>query len=181
VKRSTRLISWIEPLPVTKGHLTRQRMKLMPAQKQFIRKVYDNPQIRLAVLSAPRGSGKAGLAAGLCLAHLMGTKAIQRGETYSAAIDRGRAVILHREMVAIAKPVEGLAARIRVSRHFKRIEVLDGPGSGSTYEALSNDARRGHGLAPSFWIYDELGQAKDRELLEALTTAMASSRGRWVS
>src|SRR5690606_19979761 len=50
-------------------------------------------------------------------------------------------------------------------------------GAGSTYEALSNDARRGHGLAPSFWIYDELGQAKDRELLDALTTAQGKQPG----
>jgi phage terminase large subunit-like protein len=177
VKRSSRLISWIEQLPVTKGHLAGRRMKLLPEQRRFIRAVYDNPQIRLAVLSAPRGNGKTGLSAGLCLAHLLGPEAIPRGETYSAAIDRGQAAILHREMVAIADAVEGMAARVRVSRHFKRIEVIDGPGAGSTYEALSNDARRGHGLAPSFWIYDELGQAKDRELLDALTTAMGKQPG----
>jgi phage terminase large subunit-like protein len=32
-------------------------------------------------------------------------------------------------------------------------------------------------LAPSFWCYDELGQAKDRELLDALTTAMGKQPG----
>jgi phage terminase large subunit-like protein len=94
MKRSSRLIAWLEQLPVTKGHLAGQNMKLLPEQKKFIRAVYDNPQIKLAVLSAPRGSGKTGLSAGLCLAHLLGPEAIPRGETYSAAIDRGQAAIL---------------------------------------------------------------------------------------
>ena len=52
------------------------------------------------------------------------------------------------------------------------MEVLDGDGKGSTYEALSSDARRGHGLAPSFFVFDELAQVKDRELLDALMSAM---------
>jgi phage terminase large subunit-like protein len=166
------MIRFLESLPITKGHLAGQRMKLLPAQKKFIRAVYDNPQIRLAVLSAPRGNGKSGLLAGLCLAHLLDCEAVPRGETYSAAIDRGQAAILHREMVAIIDATDNMAGRVRVSRHFKRIEVLSGPGAGSTYESLSNDARRGHGLAVSFWCYDELAQAKDRELLDALITAM---------
>ena len=55
---------------------------------------------------------------------------------------------------------------------FRVIEVRKGDGLGSKYEALSADARRGHGLAPSFWAYDELAQAKDRQLLDALQTAM---------
>ena len=46
------------------------------------------------------------------------------------------------------------------------IEVRKGDGMGSKYEALSADARRAHGLAPTFWAYDELAQAKDRELLD---------------
>src|SRR4029077_2954095 len=36
----------------------------------------------------------------------------------------------------------------------------------------SADSRRAHGLAPSFWAYDELAQTKDRNLLDNLQTAM---------
>ena len=68
-------------------------------------------------------------------------------------------------------------AGIRLSREHRtsaaeRIEVVSGDGAGSTYEALSADARRAHGLAPSLWVYDELAQAKDRELLDGLMTSM---------
>jgi phage terminase large subunit-like protein len=177
LSRAQRIIKFIESLPVTKGHLAGQSMKLLPEQKRFIREVYGSRGVKLAVLSAPRGNGKTGLLAGLTLAHLLGPEAIPRGETYSAAIDRGQAAILYREMAAIIEAVPEFDARCNCVKHFKRIEVLSGQGAGSTYEALSNDARRGHGLAPSFWCFDELGQVKDRELLDALTTAMGKQPG----
>ena len=62
--------------------------------------------------------------------------------------------------------------RCNIQRFRKSIEVLAGDGKGSKYEALSADGRRAHGLAPSFWAYDELAQTKDRLLLDNLQTAM---------
>jgi phage terminase large subunit-like protein len=98
--------------------------------------------------------------------------ALERGAVFSAAVDRNQASILFEEMRAIVQAVPEMECRVNVMKHCKKIEVLSGPGAGSVYEALSSDARRGHGLAPSFWVYDELGQVKDRELLDALMTAM---------
>ena len=37
------------------------------------------------------------------------------------------------------------------------------------YQALSADAPRAFGLAPSLWLYDELAQVPNRKLLDALT------------
>ena len=54
--------------------------------------------------------------------------------------------------------------------------MIDGSGIGSKYEALSADARRAHGLSPTFWAYDELAQAKDRVLLDNLQTAMGKRK-----
>lgn len=173
LSRVERIVAFIESLPITKGHLRGTKMKLLPEQRQFIEEVYGGGrEVSIAVLSAPRGNGKTGLLAPLCLAHLLGPEAVERGEVYSAAIDRGQAAIIFNEMKAIIEEVEEFDERTNIIRFFKKIEVLDGPGRGSTYEALSSDARRGHGLAPSFWCYDELAQAKDRELLDALRTAM---------
>ena len=129
-------------------------------------------QIRLAVKSEPRGNGKSGLLAGLSLAHLCGPESVERGQIFSAAVDRNQASILFDEMRAIILADEDLESRVNIIRHFKKLEVLDGDGKGSTYEALSSDARRGHGLAPSFFVFDELAQVKDRELLDALMSAM---------
>ena len=40
----------------------------------------------------------------------------------------------------------------------------------SVYRALSSDARKAHGLSPSFVVYDELAQALDRRLYDNLVT-----------
>jgi phage terminase large subunit-like protein len=68
--------------------------------------------------------------------------------------------------------VPEFSARTNIKRHEKRIEVLEGDGAGSVLEAMSSDARKGHGLAPSLWIYDEIAQVDDFELLDNLETGM---------
>jgi phage terminase large subunit-like protein len=179
MSRVERVIAFLEALPVTKGICAGQSMKLLPTQRAFIEKVYgrdENKRVRIAVKSEPRGNGKTGLVAGMALCHLLGPEAEMRGEVYSAAIDRQQAALLFTEMEAIILAVPEFAYRVNIVRFHKKIEVLQGDGKGSTYEALSADARRGHGLAPSLWIYDELAQAKDRELLDNLTTGMGKRK-----
>jgi len=172
LSRAERVIAFVESLPITKGKLAGRKMKLLPGQRRFIEDVYGENRVRIAIKSEPRGNGKTGLLAPLALCHLLGPEAEPRGEVYSAAIDRQQAGIMFNEMEAIIFAVPGFLARVNIQRFHKRIEVLDGDGKGSTYEALSADARRAHGLAPSLWVYDELAQAKDRELLDNLITAM---------
>ncbi len=167
-----RVLAFVQWLPITKGKLAGKKLKLLPNQKHFIETVYGAAKISIAVKSEPRGNGKTGLLAPLALCHLLGPESEVRGEVYSAAIDRGMAAIMFAEMEAIIEAVPEFAVRTNCQRQAKKIEVLDGDGKGSTYEALSSDARRAHGLSPSLWVYDELAQAKDRELLDNLITAM---------
>lgn len=179
LKRYQRVIKFIESLPVTKGKLQGKKIRLLPNQRAFIRSIYERPRrnpVRLGVKSEPRGNGKTGLVAGLALCHLLGPEAEPRGEVYSAGIDRRQAGILFAEMEAIIYAVPDFASRCNIQRFFKKIEVLDGLGDGSIYEALSQDARRAHGLAPTFWAYDEFAQAKDRELFDNLQTAMGKRK-----
>ncbi len=110
--------------------------------------------------------------AGLALCALLGPESEPRGEIYSAAVDRTQSGKLFAEMEAIILAVPAFAERCNCQRFHKRIEVITGDGAGSTYEALSADARKGHSLAPSLWIYDELAQVSDFELLDNLETAM---------
>lgn len=182
IGRADAVVAFLEWLPITKGPLAGKRMRLLPGQRRFVEAVYGQlgrdgrRKVRLAVKSEPRGNGKTGLTAGLCLAHLLGPEAEQRGEVYSAAIDRQQAGLLYAEMVAVIERVPEFAARVNVIKFFKRIEVLSGDGDGSTYEALSADARRAHGLSPTLWCFDELAQVPDAELLENLRTAMGKRR-----
>jgi phage terminase large subunit-like protein len=176
LSRVEKVLAFLEFLPVTKGILAGTTVKLLPDQKAFIKAVYGKPGVLLGVKSAPRGNGKTGLVTGLCLCHLLGPEAEFRGECLSAAIDRDQAGIVFNEMEAIILGVPEFAARVNITRWHKGIEVTSGPGIGSKFFALSADARKAHGLAPSFWVYDELAQAKDRILLDNLQTAMGKRK-----
>ena len=174
MSRVERVIAFLEFLPITKGIKLGSNLKLLPGQRRFIERVYGSTEVRLAVRSEPRGNGKTGLVAGLALCHLLGPEAEERGECYSCAVDRRQAALMHDEMSAIIEAVPEFAviSKIRTGGQRRCIEVTQGPGKGSKYEALSADARRGHGLAPSFWAYDEMAQSRDRKLFDALRTAM---------
>jgi len=180
LSRVGKVIAFLEFLPITKGKLTGKKLKLLPNQRQFIEAVYGaKKRVRLGVFSAPRGNGKTGLTAGLTLCHLLGPEAEFRGECYSAAIDRQQAALIADEMEAIILQVPEFADAVNMRKWPHRmIEVTkaDNPGIGSKYRALSADAGRAHGLAPSFWVYDEMAQAKNRELFDALQTAMGKRK-----
>jgi phage terminase large subunit-like protein len=173
-----RLISFLEHLPVTKGIYRGRNMKLLPGQREFVRAVYGRVakdgrrQTRIALKSEPRGNGKTGLAAGLSLAHLLGPECEPRGEVYSCAYNKLQAALIFSEMRAIIEAVPEFATRCNIQRHGKMIEVLEGDGAGSTYESLSADDKRAHGLSPSFWVYDEFAQAPNADLLDTLRTSM---------
>lgn len=182
LSRAERVIAFCEFLPITKGILAGKKMKLLANQRLFIETIYGNLAddgrriIRTAIKSEPRGSGKTGLICALALCHLLGPEAEVRGEIYSAAIDKKQASLLFAEMAAIIEEVPEFDAICNIQRFHKIIEVLEGPGKGSTYEALSADVRRGHGLAPSLWIYDEYAQVKTSELFDNLQTAQGKRK-----
>ena len=169
-----RVIAFMEELPITAGKLAGQQMKLREWQKDFIKAVYG-PQregkrlVRTALLSLPRKNGKSQIAAGLALAHLCGPCAEMRGQVYSAASDRNQAAIIFKEMVAIIERVEWMEERLNIRSFNKLIEDVE---NGSTYEALSSDARKAHGLSPSFVVCDEIAQWRGRELYDNLTSGM---------
>ncbi|UIN36290.1 terminase large subunit [Methylobacterium oryzae] len=176
--RAARVIAFLQWLPITKGPLAGKRMRLLPAQVEFVTAIYGDLDAkgrrrrRIGIQSMPKGNGKSGLVAGLVLAHLLGPESEVRGEVYSGAIDRQQAAIIFAEAEAIILQVPEFAARVNIQRFQKKIEVLSGQGAGSVYEALSADARRAHGLSPTLFVYDELAQARDRELLDNLINGL---------
>lgn len=176
LSRVERVVAFLEFLPVTTGALAGTTMKVRPWQRDFLEAVYGvdgdgSRPVRTAVLSMARKNGKTGLAAGLALCHLSGPEAEPRGQVYSAANDRAQAAILYNEMAAIIAQVPFLDERVSLRRHAKEMEDFE---NGSVYAALSADVPGKHGLSPSFVVYDELGQAPKRDLLDALDTAMGA-------
>jgi phage terminase large subunit-like protein len=127
--------------------------------------------VRRAIFSLGRKNGKTLLAAALVLVHLVGPEAERNGEIYSAANDReqaGQVFKMARQMVE-AEPE--LVARLRVVPSTKTIACY---GNGSFYRALSAESGTKHGLNPTFVIFDELAQARNRDLYDVLDTSMSA-------
>lgn len=170
--RADRVIAWIERLKITSGMHAGRPLKLRPWQKAIIRDLYRTDRrgkrvVRQALITLPRKNGKTQLAAALACAHLCGPEAEPRGQIYSAAADRAQAALIYAEMRAFILADPELAERV-IIREFKK--ELEDATTGSVYQALSSDARKAHGLSPSFYIADELAQWPNRDLLDNLAT-----------
>lgn len=175
--RSDRIIAFIQCLTIPSGEGQGQAFKLRDWQKRFIRDVYDpadkngRRQVRRAVLSVGRKNGKTALIAALAIAHLVGPEAIQNGEIFSAATEREQAAIVFKVARQIIEADPELSALLTVVPSTKTIVCRS---NGSFYRAISAEAGSKHGLNPSVVIYDELAQAKNRELYDVLDTAMGA-------
>ena len=127
--------------------------------------------MRRAILSIARKNGKTALIAALALAHLVGPEAILNGEIYSAANDRKQAAQVFKIAAQIVRADPELQALCKVVDSTKTIACYQ---NGSFYQAISREAGSKHGYNPSVVIYDELAQAKNRDLYDVLDTAMGA-------
>jgi phage terminase large subunit-like protein len=128
-------------------------------------------KVRRAILSIARKNGKTALIAALVLAHLIGPEAVQNGEIYSAANDREQAAQVFKVCKQMVEADPELAALLTVVPSTKSIVCRH---NGSFYRAISAEAGTKHGLNPTLVIYDELAQAKNRELYDVLDTSMGA-------
>lgn len=177
LSRYGRVVRFIECLPITSGTHAGKLMKLRRWQKDILRAIYKTKRnkrvVRTALITMPRKNGKSQLAAALALCHLIGPEAEERGQVYSAAADREQASIIYKELEAIILRIPEFEERCHVQAFHKKITDYE---TGSEYSALSSDARKAHGLSPCFIVYDELAQAKDRELYDNLTTGTGARK-----
>jgi phage terminase large subunit-like protein len=176
LSRAERVRAFIETLYITSGVHAGKPFKIRDWQWQIIEAIYATDDAgrrrkRKVLITIPRKNGKTQLAAALALVHLVGPEAEQRGQVYSAAADRKQAALILKELVAFVRADDALMKRIIIREHSKTLEDVV---TGSTYEALSSDARKAHGLNVSFAIMDELAQWPKRDLYDALTTGGAA-------
>lgn len=150
---------------------------LRPWQKKFVRDVYEPANkknqriVRRAILSIARKNGKTALLAALVLVHLVGPEAIPHGEIYSAANDRRQAAQIFKFAAQMVRLDPELRPLIKIVDSTKR---MIGRRTASIYEAMSAEAGTKHGLNPTFVIFDELAQAKNRELYDVLDTSFGA-------
>jgi phage terminase large subunit-like protein len=175
LNRAERVIAFCEDLTITSGKDSGKLLKLRPWQRDFIKKLYREKDgirvVRTAVLSLGRKNGKTQLAAALALCHLSGPEAESRAEVYACANDTFQAGKIFNEMNALVLHHVWLTSRMNVGQFRKTIGDIY---NGGLYCTLSSEAKTKMGLSPSFCVYDELGQARDRELYDAMDTAMGA-------
>jgi phage terminase large subunit-like protein len=176
-KRAKDVIRFIEALRIPSGHGAGQNFKLAKWQRAFIRDIYephyrdDRRAVRRAILSVSRKNGKTALIAAIVLAHLIGPEREPRGEIYSAANDRDQASIVFKFVKQLIEQDPRLLNAVQLVPSTKTIVA---PGTGSVYRAISAEAGTKHGYLPSVVIYDELAQAKSRELYDVLDTSFGA-------
>ena len=176
-QRARRVVQFIERLIVPSGLGAGGPLRLRPWQQAFFRDVYEPKQrngrrvVRRAVLSVGRKNGKSALTAALVLAHLVGPEAIRNGEIYSAATEREQAAIVFKIAAQMVRADRELLALIKIVDSTKTMVCMH---NGSVYRAISAEAGTKHGLNPSVVIYDELAQARNRDLYDVLDTAMGA-------
>ena len=122
-------------------------------------------------MSIARKNGKTALIAALVLVHLVGPEAIQNGEIYSAANDREQAAQVFKVAKQIVEADPELSQLVKPTASTKTLACYS---NGSVYRAISAEAGTKHGLNPSMVIFDELAQAKNRELYDVLDTSMGA-------
>ncbi len=105
------------------------------------------------------------------LCHLVGPEAVPNGEIYSAANDREQAAQVYKVAAQIVRADPELNLLLKCIDSTKTIACY---GNGSFYRALSAESGTKHGLNPTFIVYDELSQAKSRDLLDVLQTSMGA-------
>lgn len=178
LSRAEKVIAFCEWLPITAGIHAGRKLVLRDWQKDIVNAIYATDgeglrMVRTALVTLPRKNGKTAVAAALALCHLLGPESEQRGQVFSAASDREQAAIIYREMEAIILAVPEFEARCHIQTFHRTITDTT---TGSVYRAMSADARKAHGLSPSFMVYDELAQSHDRELYDNLTTGTGARK-----
>ena len=176
-KRAKDVIDFIELLTIPSGIGKGKPFQLQKWQKAFIRDIYEptlpngKRAVRRAILSMARKNGKTALIAAIALAHLVGPERETYGEIYSAANDRDQASIVFKfakQLVELEPELRGL---VDVVPSTKTMVAFD---TQSIYRAVSAEAGTKHGFAPSLVIYDELAQAKGRDLYDVLDTSFGA-------
>lgn len=176
-KPSGQLIAFAHALVVPAGPHVNTPLRLRKFQIDFVRDVYNPRQkdgrraVRQAILSVARRNGKTLTASVLLLAHLVGPFKRPNSTIVSGATTRGQAGLVFRFVSDMVRVNATLRRRLRVVDSTKRIVHRE---DGSYYAAISAEAGAQFGMGLDFAIYDELAQAKNRALYDALMTSLGS-------
>lgn len=176
-KPSGAAVAFAHALFVPAGPHVNRPLRLKPFQIEFIRDVYNRRdergrlKTRQAVLSIARRNGKTLLAAVIVLLHLAGPFKRANSTLVSAATTREQAAIVYRFVRDMVRVNRTLTERLKIIASTKRIVHRE---DGSVYHAISAEAGAQFGMGLDLVVYDELAQATNRNLYDALMTSLGS-------
>jgi phage terminase large subunit-like protein len=177
-KPSGEVIAFAHALVVPAGKHVNTALRLRKFQIDWIRAVYNRLDentggrvVKQAVLSVARRNGKTLLAAVILLAHLAGPFKRPNATIVSAATTRKQAGIVFRFVKDMIRVNPFLHKAVKVIDSTKRVVHRQ---DGSTYEAIAAEAGGQFGMGLALCVYDELAQAKNRDLYDALMTSLGS-------
>lgn len=168
---AARVCRFIELMPHVKGH--RGLIRLVPPQIFIIVNLYgwlDEEglrRFRTAYLEMPRKNAKSTLIAPLGL-YALALDGEEGAEVYSAATKREQAQIVWGVAKQMAMRTPALRERFGIRPGARAISHA---ASGSTFGALSRDAKRADGLNISMALVDELHAHPTREMWDVIETA----------
>jgi len=163
-----------EYLVVPEGPMVGQPLKLEPFQVAFILCVFDNKYVtRKAILSIGRRSGKTFVIAVILLAFIVGPVAEINTLVCSAALSRDQAAVCFRLMYLMLLASPKLDGLWRATPSSKKIFGLR---KNVEYNALSADAKRGHGRLIKTLLLDEAGQIveSDNDYISMLVSSQGN-------
>jgi phage terminase large subunit-like protein len=157
---------------VPEGRLVGQRIKLSPAQLEWMEMIYGS-KTRTFILSIPRKNGKTAFSAMIVLLHLVGPEAVYNGQLYSTANSKDQAAVLFNLAARIVRLSPTLSEHVGIRDTNKHLYCTE---LGTVYKALSADSTTAMGMSPVLHISDESGQVRGprNDLYEALETASAA-------
>lgn len=171
-------LTFISLLRHTKGEFAKKLFNLVDWQIKAVVELYgrvDEFGYRVrkeSLMLIPRKNGKSEFAAALALDALFNEDEFG-AEIYSAANTREQASLVFNAAVAMVRMNKALKARCKILESTKRIVRYD---TNSFYRAISADASSADGFNASFVIYDELHEAKNRDLYDKLITSQGARR-----
>ena len=179
-EEAERTLAFFRLLKDPKGGTPKERpcIRWLPWQEKLIADIFATKkadgtrQYREAFIEVPRKNGKTTTIAG-CVNRQLFLSPEYGQEIYSAANDRDQAAIVFQMAASMIRANPALSKRCRIYDSTKRIVRTD---TESFYRALSKESATAHGLNPSFVIYDELHEAKTRDLYDVLKTGMGARK-----
>lgn len=162
-------------LCVGDGMMAGKPLRLLPFQCAFILAVFDNPAgTRFAHLSVASRNGKTALMAVIILSYLIGPMRERNIEIASGAMSRDQAALCYKSMDNILSLSPDCADLFATTPSSK---IITGLSSGSSYQAISSQAKSGYGRNLKVVMLDEAGGIVGPD--SDFTNMLDSRQGSW--